>query len=67
MDSKQYALVSAGIFLAVFVFHALRLFFGWDAVIGGVAIPAWASWIAVFVAGFLSYMGFVVAGYINKK
>ena len=67
MDHKNYATCTAVIFLIIFVLHGLRLFLGWDAVLGGWAVPMWVSWIALVVTGYLSYTGFVVGGYINKK
>jgi hypothetical protein len=57
MTTKKYLRVTGLIFLAVFVLHALRLFKGWDAVIGGVVVPMWASYIAIVVAGYLAYRG----------
>lgn len=61
MKMKTYVTVSGLIFLAIAVLHALRLYYGWDAVIGGVAIPLWASWVAVIVAGALAYSAFQLA------
>ena len=45
------------LFLIIAVLHALRLLYGWPAVIGTFVVPMWASWVAVVVAGTLSYHG----------
>lgn len=48
----------AVIFLLIAVLHALRLYLGWGAVIGGWDVPRWLSWLAVVFAGYLSWQGF---------
>ena len=50
--------VTATLFLAMAVVHLLRIIFGWHVEIGGLSIPFWVSWLAVFVAGALAYFGF---------
>ena len=55
---KTYFPVTAVIFLAIAVLHALRLVYGWEAVIGGWAVPMWFSWLGVIIALFLSFQGF---------
>lgn len=57
-NRKTYYEVTSLIFLIVAVLHAMRLLYGWDAVIGGVMVPLWASWAAVLIAGYLAYRGF---------
>jgi hypothetical protein len=58
MTQTHYLLVSAIIFALIFVVHALRLLYGWSAVIGSWTVPAWLSWIALVVSAFLAYQGF---------
>ncbi len=58
MNQKQFSFVTAVIFLAIFVLHALRLFFSWEAVIAGRFIPTWISWTAIVISGYLAYTGF---------
>lgn len=36
----------------------MRLLYGWEATIGSVTVPLWASAVAVLLAGYLSYRGF---------
>ena len=67
LDLKNHAVVSGAIFLAVFVFHGLRIYMGWDAVIGGWAVPMWLSWVALVVTGYLAYTGFAASGHIGKR
>ena len=58
MNQKTYMTVTATLFLVMAVVHLLRIIFGWQAEIGGLSIPFWASWLAIFVAGALAYFGF---------
>ena len=55
---KTYFLVTGVIFLAIAVLHALRLVYGWEAVIGGWAVPMWFSWLGVVITLFLAFQGF---------
>ena len=57
MNKKTYFLVSGIVFLAVATLHFLRNVMGWDAAIGGWAVPVWVSWATVVVAGFLAFTG----------
>ena len=57
MTKQTYPLVTGLILLAIAIVHGLRLIFGWDVSIDGHHAPTWASWIAVIIAGFLSYSG----------
>lgn len=58
MMKNNFVSVVSFIFLIIGVLHALRLFYGWEAQIGNVAISMWASWAAVLVAFYLSFQGF---------
>jgi hypothetical protein len=58
MDTKAYNAITAVLFLIIAVSHLLRIIFGWSAQIGDLAIPVWASWLAVVIAGALAYFGF---------
>lgn len=55
---KTYYLVTGVIFSLIALLHALRLVYGWEAVIGGWAVPMWLSGLALLVALFLSFQGF---------
>jgi len=48
----------AVVFLAIAVLHGLRLYFGWEGIIGGWEVPRSLSWLAVVFAGYLSWQGF---------
>lgn len=61
MKTKSFFTFASTIFLLIAVLHALRLIYGWEAMIGGVAISPWASWIALVVAGLLAWSGFQLA------
>lgn len=55
MNDKLYHLIAGSIFGLVALLQALRIYMGWSVVIGGWSAPMWVSWIAVIVAGGLSY------------
>jgi hypothetical protein len=57
MNQKQFSLVAGLFFLLVAVMHALRLAFGWQAVLAGWTVPTWIGWPALLIAGFLAYQG----------
>lgn len=48
---KPFTTVAIVIFTLVALMHACRIWYGWDVMLGGTAIPMWAS-----------YLGFVIAG-----
>ena len=58
MTQRAFNLAAGTLFLIVATLHALRLFFGWHAGIGGWIVPMWISWAGVAVAGFLAYSAF---------
>lgn len=55
MNDKLFHLIACSIFGLVALLQALRIYMGWSVVIGGWIAPMWVSWIAVIVAGGLSY------------
>jgi hypothetical protein len=57
MDQKTFVLLAGIIFAIVAVCHLLRIFMGWPIVIDTWTVPMWLSWIALVVAGGLSYFG----------
>ena len=57
MDQKSFTLLAGVIFAIVALLHLLRIYMGWPVVIGDWTVPMWVSWIAVVVAGGLSYFG----------
>jgi len=58
MTQCAFNLAAGTIFLIVATLHALRLFFHWQASIGGWIVPLWVSWAGMVVAGFLAYSAF---------
>jgi hypothetical protein len=56
MNDKSFHLLAGTIFGLVALIQALRIFMGWPVIIGGWDAPMWASWIAVAIAGSLSYL-----------
>jgi hypothetical protein len=61
MSQKTFTIRASVIFGVVALFHVLRIFLGWPAVIGGWTVPMWLSWIGLVVAGGLSYFGIKLA------
>jgi hypothetical protein len=61
MDKRTYFYTTAVVFLVIGLLHLTRAFRGWEAVIGGVEIPVWASWVVVALAGYLALTGFEFA------
>jgi hypothetical protein len=58
MNDKLFHLIAGTIFALfalVALLQALRIYMGWSVVIGGWSAPMWVSWIAIVVAGGLSY------------
>jgi hypothetical protein len=59
LNRKTYMTVTAVLFLVVAAAHLLRIILGWRVEIGGLGIPFWVSWLAVFAAGGLACFGFL--------
>jgi hypothetical protein len=57
MDQKTFVLIAGVIFAIVALAHLLRILMGWPIVIDNWTVPMWLSWIAVVIAGGLSYFG----------
>lgn len=55
MDQKTFTGVAGVVFLLIAVLHALRIFYGWPALIGTFAVPMWLSWAALVISGYLAY------------
>jgi hypothetical protein len=57
MDQKTFVLIAGVIFAIVALVHLLRILLGWPIVIDNWTVPMWLSWIALVIAGGLSYFG----------
>jgi hypothetical protein len=57
MDQKTFVLITGVIFAIVALAHLLRILMGWPVVIDNWTVPMWVSWIALVIAGALSYFG----------
>lgn len=53
---KPFTTIAAVIFAVVAVVHVVRLYFGWEVTVHGVAIPTWASWLGLVIAAGLAVM-----------
>jgi len=58
MKHKDYYAISGGVFSIIAIAHLVRIVYGWEAMIGGLAIPMWASWVVIALASFLAYSAF---------
>jgi hypothetical protein len=57
MSEKTFITVAAVIFGVVALLHLFRIVMGWSIVIDAWTVPMWLSWIALVIAGALSYYG----------
>ena len=55
MDKNQSLLVASAAFGIVALLHLLRSILNWPASIANWNVPVWLSYIAVVVAGYLSW------------
>ena len=67
MDQRTFNVVASVIFMLVALLHLLRIYMGWPVVIGSWTVPMWVSWIALVVAGGLSYFGLNLARQAHIK
>lgn len=55
MDKKKSLKLASLLFGVVAFFHLLRSVFSWPVLIANWDVPLWVSYIAVVVAGYLSW------------
>ncbi len=55
MDKNQSLLLAAVIFAIIALVHLIRAVLGLEAVIAGLNVPVYVSYIFVIVAGYLSW------------
>ncbi|WOH48391.1 hypothetical protein [Bradyrhizobium sp. sBnM-33] len=60
MTIRSFCTLAAAIFALIALLQLIRIVMGWSVTFG-VDVPFWASWIAVVVAGALSFIGFRAA------
>jgi hypothetical protein len=58
MTIKTFCTLAAAIFALIALLQLIRIGMGWSISLNGIDVPFWASWIAVMVAGALSFVGF---------
>ncbi len=58
MSQRTFSMIAGLIFLLIAVGHLLRIVSGAEFVVEGMAVPMWASVIAMIVMGYLSFVGF---------
>ena len=61
MTIKTFCTLAATIFALIALLQLIRIVMGWSITLNGIDVPFWASWIAVIVAGALSFVGFRAA------
>ena len=57
MNNNTYRKTAGTVFTVIAVLHALRILYGWEAMIGGWSVPMWLSWASIVFAGWLSWSG----------
>jgi hypothetical protein len=60
LSRGSYIRLSGTVFSVIALVHLYRAVVGLPAVIGGFAVPTWASWLVVVVASYLTYNAWVV-------
>jgi hypothetical protein len=58
MTTRTFCTLAAAIFAVIALLQLIRIVMGWSVTLNGVDVPFWASWIAVALAGALSFAGF---------
>lgn len=61
MDPSGYSRLAGAIFAIVAVLQLVRAVRGWPVTVAGTEIPIWASWVALVIAGLLSWVGLTVS------
>ena len=61
MTIKSFCTLAAAIFALIALLQLIRIVLGWTITLNGADVPFWPSWIAVIVAGALSFVGFRAA------
>ena len=56
MDKNQSLMLAAVIFGVIALLHLIRAVLGLEAMIASYEIPAWISYFAVIVAGYLAWL-----------
>jgi len=54
------------IFLVIALLHLVRIAFGWNLILGDVAVPLWLSWAGVVIPTYLSYASFHFASHKRR-
>jgi len=57
MSPRSFSITAGVIFFIIALVHAVRIFYQWEAVVAGLAMPTWVSWIALLIFAYLSYAG----------
>ncbi|MDP3792346.1 MAG: hypothetical protein Q8Q89_01315 [bacterium] len=58
MEHKTFSLIVGIIFSVIAVLHLFRLIGGWEAIIGGLVLPIWVSWLVLAAAGYLAFSAY---------
>lgn len=53
---KPFTTLAIAVFFIVAIAHLLRLLLGFDVIIGGYAVPTWASLVGAIFAGMMALM-----------
>ena len=61
MTTRSFCTLAAAIFTLIALLQLIRIAMGWAVTFNGMDVPFWASWVAVIVAGALSFVGFRAA------
>ena len=61
MSKSTFVLIDSAMFLFIGLAHLLRALMGWEVTIGTYVVPVWFSWLAILVALYLGFQGFLIS------
>jgi threonine/homoserine/homoserine lactone efflux protein len=67
MNQRAFLLIAGVVFGLIALGHLLRVVFGVSFVVQNIAVPMWASVVAVVIMAYLAYEGFHFARKIPPK
>jgi hypothetical protein len=61
MTKSNFILVDSMMFLLIGLAHLVRALMGWEVTIGTYVVPVWFSWLAILIALYLGFQGFMLS------
>ena len=64
---RSYAFLSGILFAMIALVHAVRLYYGWEAIINGWVIPMWVCWTVVIIGVLIAWEAVKLSGYKGRN